>query len=310
MGHDLCADHCPCLRNDFVFDPMRCPICCSFIKSKFQGAQDPEVLLSASAELERHMLKLRKFCSGQEPRIAMKVSNFVVSIRSAARKDRIDLDFFRDLSVRETDPGDKYSDAVSEAPSAQAQGPSTSRPSKKGKRSGKYRVSDKPGEDLERIQTQMASMQEAIERLSKLPALFASMKDSNQSEPGRQSEGDEGGQGSDTRQRQRPQELERSYHDSEMHSMTVSNEVGLSGQEERSASRERTRSVPGSLAGSGTESVGRSDSRHSSGIISDTRPRSESREETGNVSGMDSGSGHRSLHGQGTDGEVIPLPDG
>ena len=127
----------------------------------------------------------------------MKVSNFVVSIRSAVRKDRIDLDFFRDLSVREADPGEKYSDAVSEAPSSQAQGPSTSRPSKKGKRSGKYRASGKPGEDLERMQTQMASMQEAIEKLSSLPALFASIpaisgrKDSNQYEPGRKSEGDE-----------------------------------------------------------------------------------------------------------------------
>ena len=165
MGHGLCADH-PCLRNDFVFDPMRCTYCCVFIKSKFQGVQDPDVLLSASAELERHMLKLRKFCSGQEPRVAMKISSFVVSLRTAARRDRLDLDFFRDLSVRETDPGDKYSDAVPEAPGSHAQGVSTSRPSKKGKRSGKYRASDKPVKDLERMQAQMASMQEAIEKLS------------------------------------------------------------------------------------------------------------------------------------------------
>ena len=46
-----------------------------------------------------------------------------------------------------------------------------------------------------------------------------------------------------------------------------------------------------------------------SGVTSDTRPRSESRGETGDVSGRDFGSRHRSLHGQGTDVEVIPFPD-
>ena len=35
----------------------------------------------------------------------MMISNFVVSIRSTVRKDRIDMDFFRDVSVTETDPG-------------------------------------------------------------------------------------------------------------------------------------------------------------------------------------------------------------
>ena len=64
MGHSLCADHCPCLRDDFVFDPLRCTYCCDFLRSKFQGVTEAMLLKSASAELERHIQKLRRFCSG------------------------------------------------------------------------------------------------------------------------------------------------------------------------------------------------------------------------------------------------------
>ena len=200
MGHPLCAEHCDCLRDDFVFDPLRCTFCCHFLKSKFQGVTESSLLKSASAELERHISKLRRFCSGLEPRPTLKFSSFAISLRLAARQNCLDLDFFRAMSVGETKTR-KYSDALSETQGTSgAHGTSTFRPSSKGaggKRSGKYRRSGIAKEDTElaQIKGQMASMQEAIERLSTLPALVASIsatserKDSGQPEPGSQSDG-------------------------------------------------------------------------------------------------------------------------
>ena len=199
MGHSLCADHCPCLRDDFVYDPLRCTYCCDFLRSKFQGVTESKLLKSASAELERHIQKLRRFCNSLDPRVTLKVSSFVDSLRKAARQNRLDLDFFRNMSVGETVTG-KYSDALSETHSmSHAHGSLASRPSSGGQRSGKYRKSDKTKEDMDLMKGQMASMQEAIEKLSTLPALIASIpalsgrKDSGEPGPGRQSEKSESG---------------------------------------------------------------------------------------------------------------------
>ena len=79
------------------------------------------------------------------------------------------------------------------------QGSLVSRPSSEGQRSGKYRLPNKTKEDMAWMKGQMASMQEAIEKLRALPALFASIsalserKDSGEPEPGRQSEKSESG---------------------------------------------------------------------------------------------------------------------
>ena len=311
MGHSLCADHCPCLRDDFVFDPLRCTFCCDFLRSKFQGVTEALLLKSASAELERHISKLRRFCSGLEPRPTLKFSRFVNSLRLAARQNSLDLDFFRDMSVGETVKTGKYSDALSETQSTSlAHGSLTFRPSSGGKRSGKYRKSGKAKEDTEMalIKGQMASMQEAIEKLSALPALFASIsatserKDSGEPETGSKSDRGELGQGSDTRPRRRP--LDKNLDDEpdrQSKARRTDSDVGLSGQEGRSVSGDVSRDVPRSHPGSETGSVRRSESRLSSKPTSDSRTRPESRSETGDVSQGVSGSGRRSLHGRDTD---------
>ena len=66
----------------------------------------------------------------------MMVSNFVVSIRSAVRKDRIDMDFFRDLSVRETDPG-KNIQTLCQRPRVLLRGPQPLDPQRRGSDPGK-----------------------------------------------------------------------------------------------------------------------------------------------------------------------------
>ena len=64
MGHFLCADRCPCLRDFFVgFDPLRCTYCCDFLRSKFQGVMEALFLSSARAELERHFQKVWMACN-------------------------------------------------------------------------------------------------------------------------------------------------------------------------------------------------------------------------------------------------------
>ena len=95
-----------------------------------------------------------------------------------------------------------------------ATGSSVSQLSVESSRPGRYRASSKTKEDMALIKGQMASMQEAIQKLSSLPALIASIptisgrKDSSQTEPGsKESEStSESGQGSDARVRHGPRE--------------------------------------------------------------------------------------------------------
>ena len=151
MGHSLCADHCECLRDDFVYDPLRCSHCCAFLRGRFQGVTECQSLKSASAEMERHILKLRRYCSGLDPRVTLKFSKFVCNLRLAYRKKRLDLDFFRDLAVGES-AKTKYSDAMSETHTSK--GSLASRPSSGGARHGMSRdLTDKTTtEDMARLQ--------------------------------------------------------------------------------------------------------------------------------------------------------------
>ena len=107
------------------------------------------------------------------------------------------MDFFRNLSVGETG-SEKYSDAMSETHSmashrTHATGSLVSQLSVESSRPGRSRVPCKTKEDMALLKGQMASMQEAIKKLSTLPAFIASIpafsgrKDSENTEPGRKS---------------------------------------------------------------------------------------------------------------------------
>ena len=121
MGHSLCADHCDCLRDDFTYDPLRCSHCCAFVRGRFQGVTERKSLKSASAELERHILKLRRYCSGLDTRVTLKFTKFVSNLRLECRHKSLDLDFLRDLAVGES----ATHDIMSEPKSSLASRPSS-----------------------------------------------------------------------------------------------------------------------------------------------------------------------------------------
>ena len=111
MGHEVCAEHCLCLHfveNDYVYDPLRCDVCLSFIRERFQGATVVDHIKSSVTELESHVKKLRRFLEGLGGSYSLKFSKFVDKIRRKAKAKVVDTDFFRDMSV-----GDDQDDQMS-----------------------------------------------------------------------------------------------------------------------------------------------------------------------------------------------------
>ena len=61
----LCASLCLLLKR-FIYDPLLCDSCITFVKGNFANATDEGLFRTASDELERHMRMLRRFASGLE----------------------------------------------------------------------------------------------------------------------------------------------------------------------------------------------------------------------------------------------------
>ena len=169
MGHYVCADHCCCLRDDFTYDILRCPCCKDFVRGRLQGVTNVKALKAAGKELERHVDKLRRFCSGLGSQVTLKFTKFVTDLRLKLRRKSLDLDFFRDLVVG--DSTNTRDDDLSEPKSSSISKPSSS---KKDERQEMSRADKAKEEEMAQLKGQLASMQEALRKLSPSPALVAS----------------------------------------------------------------------------------------------------------------------------------------
>ena len=168
LGHDVCAEHCCCLKlleNDYVYDPFRCVTCVTYIRENFQGATVIDHIRSAGSELEVHIKKLRRFLADLEPPCHLKFLKVTEELRKKVKAKVLDLDFFRDLMIGETDEV-LEEDQVSIPPS-QASGP-------KSPRSGKPHSPSKTIiEDVASLKGQMARMENALLKLIDLSATTA-----------------------------------------------------------------------------------------------------------------------------------------
>ena len=175
MGHDYCGEHCLCLRGDLVYDPLRCVTCREFINNGFIGITDITWIKTATAELERHIRKLRKFAFGLEGNRYVKFSSFMDELRRQARASQVNVDFFRNLSFGEK-TGESRDDAVSQKSgiSGILNSPVAYGRSHESPRPGRSSPS-KTSEDMAMLKGQIASMQDAISKLITLPSNTANV---------------------------------------------------------------------------------------------------------------------------------------
>ena len=173
MGHGLCAAHCACLlqnEDSYVYDPYRCDTCLDFIRAKFQGVVDADCIKGAMAEMEGHVKKLRRYLEGLEERPHLRFSAFVAEIRVKTRARNLDLDFFKNLSIREDCVTDDDRDSVVSIPPSLASGSS--------KRGSPGPLRPSPGskpikEEMATMKGQIDRMEAVMLKLLELPALKA-----------------------------------------------------------------------------------------------------------------------------------------
>ena len=169
LGHGFCAAHCACLHQTesyYVYDPFRCGPCVGFFEDSFQGNSDAGSIKDYMAEVEGHVVKLRRYLKKLDEKPHLKLSGFVTDLRSKVKK--LDLDVFRDLVVRDCLTVDHDRDSLVSVPPSMAS--ETSKGQSKG--SGRPSPSDKTvTEEMVAMKGQIDRLESAMLKLLDCPAL-------------------------------------------------------------------------------------------------------------------------------------------
>ena len=111
MNHKLCATHCPCLTEHYVYDPSRCDHCKDFINNHFSNVSDPDIVAKGRKELNGHLKKLKRHVTKLGHSLAF---HLYFSVFKKAIFPPVDFNYLKSFKL----PVDFVPEALAEASSA------------------------------------------------------------------------------------------------------------------------------------------------------------------------------------------------
>ena len=98
MGHRLCAQHCPCLTEAYMYNPSRCELCKEFFNDHFILQTDPVILAEGHNELCLHLRKLNRHVGKSGNSLGIPL--FVQEVRKKSGNP-VKVNYFEDLTFPE-----------------------------------------------------------------------------------------------------------------------------------------------------------------------------------------------------------------